>query len=267
MKRILFASLAVATLASGTAVAADLPAPAQQPVYYKAPPPLAPNWTGFYLTAGGGYGMWTADTTTLNPTTGVCVLCVTQTQGGNGWFGRAGGGYDYQFGLPLGQWTPQVLIGPMADYDFSSLTGTVQDQGPFFAGSMKETWSWAAGARIGFIPSPNFLSYINSGFTQTHFDAATMTSTFTGAGTGFSTSPTTASGWFLGGGIESPLNFILPAGWFLRSEYRYAYYPTQTLTDTCAAGCTFPSPQNNITFKPTVQTISTQIVYKFNWLP
>jgi hypothetical protein len=35
------------------------------------------NWTGFYLN-GGGYGLWEADTTTLDPFIGACVLCVTQ---------------------------------------------------------------------------------------------------------------------------------------------------------------------------------------------
>jgi hypothetical protein len=127
MKKLILASVAVGALIA-PAVAANMPAP----IYSKAPSP-APiyNWTGLYVDGGFGYGMWTADTTTINPLTGGCVLCVTQTQGGKGWLGTIGGGYDYQFNLL----SYNVVIGALGSYDFSSLTGTIQDQTPFFAGT------------------------------------------------------------------------------------------------------------------------------------
>ncbi len=37
------------------------------------------NWNGVYVDAGVGVGQWTGDETTINPTTGACNLCVTQT--------------------------------------------------------------------------------------------------------------------------------------------------------------------------------------------
>ncbi len=259
MKRLLIATFAGVILGAGSALAADLGAP------FKAPPPPSVGWTGFYLSGGGGYGLWTADTTTIDPVSGLCDLCVTQTQGGNGWLGRVGGGFDYQL-------NQHVVVGVLADWDFSSLKGTIQDQGPFFAGAMKENYSWAAGARVGWLVTPQVLSYANAGYTQTHFDSASMIDTTTGLASGFSTPAFSASGWFLGGGMETPLSFFLPAGWFMRSEYRYSYFGTHNLADTCSgvsgsAACDLiTSPQDNISFHPTVQSITTEIVYRFNWM-
>ena len=85
------------------------------------------NWTGFYVNGGFGYGGWAADTTTESPITGACILCYVQVQGGKGWLGVGGAGFaDFQV-------MPKVVVGVFGDYDFSSLKGTIQDQGPFFA--------------------------------------------------------------------------------------------------------------------------------------
>ena len=64
MKKILFATLAAVAM-TGAASAADMSMP------LKARPAPAPvySWSGFYLNAGAGYGMWTADTTVV-PTAG-----------------------------------------------------------------------------------------------------------------------------------------------------------------------------------------------------
>ncbi len=272
MNRVLVASLSLLTfslfsLLSGSVLAADMPA---APSTYKAPPP-APvySWTGFYVNAGGGYGMWAADTTTVIPAgfagAGTCILCVPQTQGGQGYFGRVGLGYDYQFSVPIGHWAPQFVAGPFADTDFSSLKGTIQDQNPFFAGTTTENWSWAAGARMGVLVTPQILSYVNGGYAQTHFTSATMVTTYPGPATGFSTPAFSAGGWFLGGGVETTLAPILPAGWFLRSEYRYTSYGTQNLSDTCTTPALCGAGvAAAITFHPAVQTISTELIYKFN---
>src|SRR5438093_1321005 len=89
------------------AMAADMPlkaAPRPAPVY---------NWTGCYVGAGGGYGMFNqemnfVETAPLKPFVGVQT-----TSGGRGWFGTVGVGCDYQFGE---RW----IIGAFADYDFGS---------------------------------------------------------------------------------------------------------------------------------------------------
>jgi outer membrane immunogenic protein len=259
MKRLLVA-LASIVVAAGSAYAADMPV--------KARPPAVPvtSWTGFYVNGGIGYGMWAADTRTIDPATGACVLCVEQTQGGKRWLGTVGVGYDYQF-------TNRIVGGVFADFDILNIKGTIQDQGPFFAARIKESWSWAIGPRIGWLMTPQTLSYVNGGYTQTHFRSATMVDTFTGTPTPFATLAFDKSGWFLGAGVETPFSLFGP-NWFWRSEYRYAYFGTKTLADTAVgAGPVvvvpgvggFANPQNSITFKPMVQTVRSEIVYKFNW--
>ncbi|MEW6452508.1 MAG: outer membrane beta-barrel protein [Pseudomonadota bacterium] len=229
------------------------PPGAPTPVH-QAVPEIAANWTGFYVNAGGGYGMWAADTTTVSPVTGACVLCATQTQGGKGWLGTVGGGYDYRF-------TPNIVGGVFADFNYSNLKGTIQDQGPFFAGEIKQTSAWAVGARAGWLVTPSALTYVNGGYTNARFSGATMLGTGTGAVSGSTTQPFTRGGWFLGGGMEAP---VFMTGFFWRNEYRYASYSRATTTDCPAAGVCL---NNNITFKPAVQTVTTQLIYKFGGGP
>jgi len=254
MKRLLAASLTGLALLSGSALAADLP-PAPQ--VYKAPAVVAPayNWSGFYLNAGGGFGMWNADTQ-LFTTAGNCLACFVNTFGGRGYIGTVGGGFDYQLGsIGMGSWNPTVVVGILGDYNFESLKGTMA-----LGDQIKETNAWAAGARIGVAFGPSFFAYTNGGVTGTRFGGTNFVSIFTGAPTGASTAPFTKTGWFLGGGTETSLGSILPVGWFLRSEYRYDYFNT---TNVPVAGV--GAPGLTIGWHPVVQTLTTSIMYKFNW--
>ncbi len=72
------------------------------------------------------------------------------------------------------------------------------------------------------------------------------------------------NGWFVGGGVENNLNIfgIAAPGWFMKTEYRAAYYDALPSPNRFRANLPFP---NSITFKPLVQTISTSLVYRFNW--
>lgn len=262
MKKSLIASVVFGALMAGSAVAADMPARA--PMLTKAPPAPVYSWTGFYIDGGAGYGTWTADTTTVSPVTGICQLCTTQTQGGKGWLGTVSAGFDYQF-------SQHIVAGILADYDFSDIKGTIQDQGPFFAGTVSQKSAWAAGARVGWLVTPQILSYVNGGYTQAHFSGANMVTTFVGMPANFSTPSFNTNGWFLGGGVEVSLASFIP-GLFSRNEYRYSSYNSVTLTDTCprasgSAACGgFATPQNSITFHPYVQTVRSELVYKFNWM-
>jgi outer membrane immunogenic protein len=251
----------------GSALAADL-APA--PAYTKAPvmAPVA-NWTGFYIFGGGGGGVWDADTFTVNPFTGNCVLCAHQTQGGSGYFGTVGAGYDWQFNT---SW----VAGLFADGQFGSLKGTIQDQGPFFSGSEKLKDTWAVGVRLGYLVSPNVYSYVNAGYTGSNWSGTTMILSQTVNTTPFGTPSFSRNGWFVGGGVENSLNIfgISAPGWFMKTEYRMAFFDGINLSDSVPGGPAFVNvpgvgaflnPQNSIHFKPDVQTISTSLVYRFNW--
>ena len=92
MKKIALALTAIAAM-TGSASAADLGA---RP-YVKAPvvAPVA-NWTGFYIFGGGGGGLSNSDQSIQSTATGT-PLTITQRQGGSGWFGTVGLGYDWQF--------------------------------------------------------------------------------------------------------------------------------------------------------------------------
>ena len=258
MKRLLAVSLAGLAVLSGSALAADLPPAAPA---YKAPAVVAPayNWSGFYLNAGGGYGMWNADTQVFFPG-GACLTCVVDTFGGRGYFGTAGGGYDFQLGgLGMGAWNPTIVVGLLGDYNFESFKGTTDVVGAAVA-QIKETAAWAGGARIGLAFGPNFFTYMNGGATGTRFGGMSFVSSITGAPVGLTSSAFWKTGWFLGGGTETSLAPILPVGFFLRSEYRYDYFNT-TNVGLFAAGV----PAATIGFHPVVQTLSTSLVYKFNW--
>jgi outer membrane immunogenic protein len=250
MRQILISGATLLALIGATH-AADLP-PAQYPARVPvAPVAVAYNWTGIYLNAGAGYGIWQANNTTLTPA-GSCAACATQTLGGRGYLGTAGGGFDYQFN----DW---LVAGVFGDYDFMSLKGTIQDNFAGNTGNLTENWAWAAGLRGGWLITPQIFSYFNGGLVGTRFGGANLTGN--ASGVVVSTTPAfTKTGWFLGGGVETTLNFLGP-GWFLRTEYRYASYNTSNVTEISVSG----APVNIITFKPYVETLTTSLIYKFNW--
>src|SRR5665811_1374323 len=113
MKKLVLALTALAAF-TGSAMAADL-----APRYSKAPAPMpvAPSWTGFYIFGGAGGGIWDADSYQYNNVTGV-PFTINQRQGGDGWFGTVGAGYDWQFNS---SW----VAGVFADGKLGSLKGSI----------------------------------------------------------------------------------------------------------------------------------------------
>jgi outer membrane immunogenic protein len=165
--------------------------------------------------------------------------------------GRAGAGYDHQL-------SPRIVAGILTDFDISSLEGSLQDGNAALEGRTKATWSWAAGARAGWLVTPAVLTYVNGGYSRVHLTGATMVFQGTAAPFfGLTTPAFELDGWFAGGGVEAPL----ARGWFWRNEYRYARYETASVPDTS------PDPaalvRNNINFQPVIQTVTTQLVFKF----
>src|SRR5450432_1476181 len=168
MKKLVLALSAVAAFA-GSAIAADLPAR----TYSKAPVMVAPmpSWTGCYIGGGGGYGLWNQENTSFDDIfTPRLQFSDPETSGGRGYFGTVQAGCDYQF--PLGSYN--LVIGAFGDYDFSSLKGNVALPG--FAlltspvGSEKMSSAWSAGARAGWLVTPNLLTYFSAGYTQATFN-------------------------------------------------------------------------------------------------
>jgi outer membrane immunogenic protein len=259
MKRLLTASvLVVGTVYS--AYAADL-----RPAYKSPPPapPPPPSFTGCYLYAGGGYGLWNIDHS--GEVFGTQVTSET-TSGGRGWLGGGGGGCDYQFGAGTGFWSNWV-VGAFADADAMDLHRNFQTSFGGIAGDAKETSAWAVGGRIGYLVTPNVFTYWNGGYTQSRFDQINMsltTSPFTPVA---ALGAHTYDGWFIGGGTEISLSGLfglpLPAGLFWRSEYRYSSFNSANLPFFANGGTPIAGSSENM--RPNVQTITTSLVWKFNW--
>jgi hypothetical protein len=260
MRRIVLASLASFSLASGSALAADMSAPV-----YKAPPPPTASWTGCYVDAGGGRGLWKQDSyfEALNPPS---ALTASATSGGGGWYGTVGAGCDYQVGQ-------RFVVGVLGDYDFMHIHGTYQIPGvavPIFpagagsglAGDENERSAWAVGGRIGYLVTPAMLTYISAGYTATSFDAVNFASM--GVFTPPFTSPValtsnTYTGWFIGSGVEYALDWF--PGLFLRTDYRYSTYRTTDVPITSTSVLFIGTGVNS---QKSVQTVSTALVWRFN---
>src|SRR5258707_2551657 len=196
MKKLVLALAAVAAL-TGSASAADL---AARP-YTKAPAPLPPpSWTGFYIFGGAGGGIWDADTSSRITGTSV-PLSISQRQGGDGWFGTVGLGYDWQFNGP---W----VFGLLADGEFGSLRGTTQDPFADWTATIKMQDAWAAGARVGYLVAPNVLSYVNGGYSGSHLSSSTLLSTVCGLSVGGHTNKFNRNGFFVGGGVLNNTNIF-----------------------------------------------------------
>ncbi|MGE9008987.1 outer membrane protein [Leptospira interrogans] len=263
MKKLVLALTALAAF-TGSASAADLGA---RP-YAKAPAPvaMAPSWTGFYIFGGGGGGVWDANGGVDATATGTCIICTNTRTGGDGWFGTVGVGYDWQA-------SPSWVFGVFGDGTFGSLKGNIGDAGVIGAGSItggivgttKMETAWAVGARLGYLVAPNVLSYVNAGYTGTYWTGSTLLNSDTGTASGLHTDRFNTGGAFVGGGVENNLNIfgITAPGWFMKTEYRAAYLDSKRLSERLDG--TNALFGRDITFKPFVQTISTSLVYRFNW--
>jgi outer membrane immunogenic protein len=248
--------MALAVLASltGSAFAADLPA---APMYSKAPIiPPPPSWTGFYIFGGVGGGIWDADNSSVVTSTGQ-VLTVNQRLGGDGWLGTAGAGYDWQFSR---SW----VAGVFGDAMFGSIRGSMTDPISEFTGPEKLRDTWAAGVRVGYLVAPNVLSYVNGGWTSSQWSSSIL-SEFSAGPTQFSTPSFNRNGWFLGGGVEYNLDIfgISAPGLFVKTEYRASYLNSITLPETLVGGG--PVGLSATFSNPLVQTVTTSLVYRFNW--
>ena len=253
MKKIMLALTAIAAL-TGSASAADL---AARPVA-AAPAYVAPSWTGFYLFGGFGGGIWDANNGVQSTATGVCIICTNTKRGGDGWYGTVGAGYDWQA-------SPSWVFGVFADGQFGGLKGSIQDLGLGITGSEKMTSAWAVGARLGYLVAPNVLSYVNAGYTGTYWSGSTLLFGGTGTPSGLHTNSFNTGGAFIGGGVENNLNIfgISAPGWFMKTEYRLSYLSNRNVNELIDG--TNVQFGRDINFKPLVNTISTALVYRFNW--
>ena len=257
----LISSAMLGALAVGSAMAADMPAKA--PMLMKAPPP-AYSWTGCWLSGGIGYGLWNQDHNVTNPGFTPPVT-VSTTDGGRGWLGRAGVGCDYQV-------SSSFVLGLFGDYDFMSLKGSNSPSeviavggGPTspITGNTTENAAWAFGGRIGYLVTPSLMTFVDGGYTRTHFTQSNELQTFNGAPITFAYPSYNVSGWFIGGGTEYQVPWAGFNGLFWRSEYRFATYSAVNLVEfSTLTGIPTGNTEHSQTY---VQTATSSLVWKFNW--
>ena len=92
-----------------------------------------------------------------------------------------------------------------------------------------------------------------------------MLSTVSGGPSGIHTNSFNRNGWFVGGGVENNLDIfgISSPGWFMKTEYRSAFYDAKNVSEFFD-GTNLPTGRD-IRFNNWNQTISTSLVYRFNW--
>ena len=135
----------------------------------------------------------------------------------------------------------------------------VSDATVLVNGAEKESSAVAAGGRIGYLVTPQILTYVNGGWSSTRFDGISFNSATTGAATGLTLPAHSSSGAFIGGGTEVA---VAPfPGLYWRSEYRLASYRAANLAFSLNG-----APDGGIFNheSKTVQTITTSLVWKFH---
>ena len=246
------------------------------------------NWTGCYVAAGGGYGMYNRDRVVvvdqrtnvgggLNPITILTVappgtvFTPNETFGGHGWLLTAQFGCDLQFGQT---W----VVGGFVDGDWSNMRGNRSLFGAF-AGEERLKSSWAFGGRIGYLPTPALLAFVSAGYTGARFDEVNYLNGTTiafnvpllavvnaGPGATLQLLSERYNGFFIGGGAEYAIGWL--PGLFWKTEYRFADYRTKSTQIRCP-GCsglaggelTGLVERNNVY----TQTLRTALVWRFNF--
>lgn len=250
MKRLALHVTSISLLLAGSAAAADLRRP--MPVKAPAPvPPLAYNWTGCYVGAGGGYGMFNQEARFL---VGGAPLGRSNDIGGLGWFGTVQIGCDYQIN------SSGIVIGAFADYDFGNIRGDWA-HGVYggLVGEEKLRSSWAAGGRIGWLPFPQLLVFVSGGYTEARFDQINLRDAITGALDTTAVAKHTYSGWFVGAGYEYGLAWF--PGLFWKTEYRFADYGTERVALLEAVPAQTPL---SFDMHKYVHTVRSELVWRFN---
>jgi outer membrane immunogenic protein len=233
MKNKLLSATAIAlALATGSALAADLPSRKEAPVYV-APAPVA-TWTGFYagLNLGGGWSSQGGNNSYLPYADSTFGLGSTPVAGlapnlfflpgggttGNNTGGVVGGGqigYNYQMN--------QFVLGVETDFQGTSITGGNQGNyaglyaSPYptsatgvlsplvtgNGGNLGLPWFGTVRGRAGYLVTPTLLLYGTGGFAYGGVEAFQRSNTSTG--------------WTAGGGVE----WMFMPHWTAKLEYLY----------------------------------------------
>jgi outer membrane immunogenic protein len=160
------------------------------------------NWSGIYVGFGVGAG---ANVHELSSDflPGFSLNGI----GGEGVYGELTVGYDYMV-------SPRFLIGGLLDAHIGNIETTLDVAG--LDASIRETYGFDAGLRVGYLFTPNTLGYVLGGYSWQKYKLDTN------AGFDFDWDQ---SGYFVGAGVETAIN----SNWTIKSEYRYTRFGTQNI--------------------------------------
>jgi outer membrane immunogenic protein len=250
MKQLIL-SMAITAGLAGSAIAADLPVKSPR---IAAAPVVMTNWTGCYVGAGFGYGMWNQEHYRANPATLVATT-PSATAGGRGWLGTVQVGCDYQF---ADRW----VVGAFGDYDWASIKGNFNPVGTTLVGEEKLKSQWAVGGRLGYVVVPKLLTYVAGGYTEARFGQVDFPVAGGPIVTTVSLAAQTYKGWFIASGYEYAVDFL--PGLFWKSEYRYSSFRAADVPLSISVlGVT--AVTDAIHSQKYVQTVRSELVYRFNW--
>lgn len=258
MNKLLFAGIALAAVAAGPALAADLPVRQAPPVY--APPPVIAyfNWTGCYLGLNGGYAWRKAHTTDAVVSNGL-TFGDAGSLGASGGFGGGQVGCNYQAGSAVfGIETD--FQGAGASKSFGPTTLTVPGV-LTVSGSDKLKWFGTLRGRVGYAADrvllyvTGGLAYANNSFEFSGIDAAANTFTFSNS--------KTKTGYVVGAGVE----WAVAGSWTVKAEYQYLNFGSVgpfTVPVLNAAGVPNGVLVTTSSHKSDFQTIRIGFNYLFN---
>jgi outer membrane immunogenic protein len=222
MKKFLLTGVALAALACGPALAADLPARRGVPV--KAPEPVSYgyNWTGFYIGAHGGGGFGEKCFTLLGVGGGADGCHDT-----DGWLAGGQLGFNYQagqfvFGLEFsGSWadingTHNALLNPGDTY--STDVNTIL----LFTGRVGMTFD-------------RLLLYVTGGgaWVRDEFN-------YSSPGIGTAITKQNRTGWTVGAGVE----YGLSPNWSIAAQYNFIDLGDKDVTFGAPIGLTSTAEQD-----------------------
>jgi len=202
-----------------------------------------PQWSGFYIGAGAGYGQAVLDNV-YHESTGFSQ--VLEGDGARGGFATAILGFDRQIG-------ERFVVGAFVDFDWSSIELRFSDS---FTPEQKLRleWMWAVGGRAGYLLTQSTLLYVAAGFTQAEFKNKGFNDIFNSGTLFVGKSTITHDGFFVAFGMEA----MLGQGLALRGELRYSEFDEQITNRGNLFGVDFDDRQ-----EPTVLTGRLVLTYKF----
>ncbi len=233
MRKHLLLSVAFSAIASGAALAADLPSRSAPPAFSEPIAPVAFNWTGFYAGLNAGYGWNTSGWRNV-----AAPVFTNFNTDGDGFVGGGFAGFNYQMN--------QFVVGIEGNLEYSGIKGSNTCSG--IAGTVcrtSQSWIGDLNGKLGFA-ADRALIYATGGVAFTDYSFTNPSPAPTqawGAGS--------RVGWTLGAGLD----YAVTNNWIAGLSYKYYDFGSSTSNSTPAG--------TNVKFRETESTLLARIGYKF----